>query len=96
MTVPPYAVACKSLLYLAIRSIKTWLTVGSDVVTILVSWSADHFNARAMHSAVFATIGACAFMASALLPATSYQVRTPLRISPLPSPNLPTSNVTAA
>ncbi|KFY84847.1 hypothetical protein V500_08948 [Pseudogymnoascus sp. VKM F-4518 (FW-2643)] len=45
------------------------------VVTILVSWSADHFNARAMHSAVFATIGACAFMASALLPATSYQQR---------------------
>ncbi|OBT67986.1 hypothetical protein VE03_01502 [Pseudogymnoascus sp. 23342-1-I1] len=45
------------------------------VVTILVSWSADHFNARAMHSAVFAAIGACAFMASALLPATSYQQR---------------------
>jgi predicted MFS family arabinose efflux permease len=48
---------------------------GLDVVTILVSWSADHFNARAIHSATFATIGACAFMASALLPATSYQQR---------------------
>jgi len=28
------------------------------VVTLLVSYSADHFNARALHSAVFATIGA--------------------------------------
>ncbi|TVY17643.1 MFS transporter prlL [Lachnellula arida] len=45
------------------------------VVTILVSWSADHFNARALHSAVFATIGAVGFMASALLPAHSYSAR---------------------
>lgn len=95
MTVSPYAVACKSILYPAIRSRKTWLTVDSDVVTILVSWSADHFNARAMHSAVCAAIGACAFMASALLPATSYQVRTLLSVSRLPLPNLSTSNVTA-
>lgn len=77
MTVSPYAVACKSLIiYLALHSKKIWLTVDSDVVTILVSWSADHFNARAIHSAIAATIGACAFMASALLPATSYQVCT--------------------
>jgi len=45
------------------------------VVTILVSWSADHFNARALHSAVMATVGAAGFMASALLPALSYTSR---------------------
>ncbi|RFU35286.1 hypothetical protein B7463_g1035, partial [Scytalidium lignicola] len=45
------------------------------VVTILVSWSADHFNARALHSAIFATIGAAGFMASALLPADAYSQR---------------------
>ncbi|PMD66800.1 MFS transporter-like protein [Hyaloscypha bicolor E] len=45
------------------------------VVTILVSWSADYFNARALHSAIFATIGAVGFIASALLPATSYHSR---------------------
>lgn len=66
------------------------------VVTILVSWSADHFNARALHSAVAATIGACAFMASALLPATSYEVRNPPSVSPLPFSDLSISNVMAA
>ncbi|RDL39769.1 uncharacterized protein BP5553_04109 [Venustampulla echinocandica] len=45
------------------------------VVTILASYSSDHFNARALHSAIFATIGAAGFMASALLPADSYQSR---------------------
>ncbi|EPE30844.1 MFS general substrate transporter [Glarea lozoyensis ATCC 20868] len=45
------------------------------VVTILVSYSADHFNARALHSAMFATIGAAGFMASAILPAHSYTSR---------------------
>lgn len=45
------------------------------VVTLLVSFSADHFNARALHSAIFATIGAIGFMASALLPAHSYSAR---------------------
>lgn len=35
------------------------------VVTLLVSWSADHFNARAMHSAAFATIGAIGKLLSA-------------------------------
>ncbi|RDW85517.1 hypothetical protein BP5796_03842 [Coleophoma crateriformis] len=45
------------------------------VVTILVSWSADHFNARALHSAALSTIGACAFLASALLPPTAYMHR---------------------
>ncbi|KAJ7049731.1 MFS transporter [Mycena amicta] len=42
------------------------------VVTILVSWSADRTNARALHSATFALIGAAGFMASALLPPTAY------------------------
>ncbi|ELR04324.1 hypothetical protein VC83_04028 [Pseudogymnoascus destructans] len=45
------------------------------VVTIFVSWSADHYNARGLHTAGSALVGACAFMASALLPATSYQKR---------------------
>lgn len=45
------------------------------VVQILVSWSADHFNARAAHSAVSATVGACGFLASAVLPADAYSQR---------------------
>jgi hypothetical protein len=45
------------------------------VITIMVSYSADHFNARALHSAMFATIGAAGFMASALLPPHSYTSR---------------------
>lgn len=47
----------------------------SYVVTILVSWSADHFNARALHSAAFATIGALGFLVSAVLPPTAYASR---------------------
>ncbi|KUI55838.1 hypothetical protein VP1G_03218 [Cytospora mali] len=42
------------------------------VVQILVSWSADHFNSRGLHSAVMATVGACGFLASAALPADAY------------------------
>ncbi|KAK5705617.1 hypothetical protein LTR17_021521 [Elasticomyces elasticus] len=45
------------------------------VVTILVSWSADHFNARALHSALFATIGALGFLVSAVLPPDAYSHR---------------------
>ncbi|XTI91161.1 putative MFS transporter [Cenococcum geophilum] len=45
------------------------------VVTIYVSWSSDHFNARALHSAIFATIGAAGFLASAVLPADAYKHR---------------------
>lgn len=45
------------------------------VVTLAVSWSADHYNARSLHSAVFSTIGAAGFMGSALLPPTSYLPR---------------------
>ncbi|KAJ6626004.1 putative MFS transporter [Mycena sp. CBHHK59/15] len=42
------------------------------IVTILVSWSADHFNARALHSAIFSVVGAAGFMSSALLPHEAY------------------------
>ncbi|KAK6429181.1 hypothetical protein LTR95_014674 [Oleoguttula sp. CCFEE 5521] len=45
------------------------------VCTILVSYSADHFNARALHSALFATIGAIGFLVSAVLPPTAYSAR---------------------
>ncbi|KAK8158376.1 major facilitator superfamily domain-containing protein [Phyllosticta citribraziliensis] len=45
------------------------------VVTIAVAWSADHFNARALHSACLATIGAVGFLASAVLPADAYVQR---------------------
>lgn len=45
------------------------------VVSILTAWSADHFNARALHSAVLSSIGAAGFMASALLPADAYKSR---------------------
>ncbi|KAF2096428.1 MFS general substrate transporter [Rhizodiscina lignyota] len=45
------------------------------VVTLLASWSADHFNARAIHSAIFSTIGAVGFLASAVLPPTAYSHR---------------------
>ncbi|KAK7993464.1 spindle assembly checkpoint component MAD1 [Apiospora arundinis] len=45
------------------------------VVQILTSYSADHFNARGLHSAVLATIGAVGFLASAVLPAESYSAR---------------------
>ncbi|KAL1845053.1 hypothetical protein VTK73DRAFT_1216 [Phialemonium thermophilum] len=45
------------------------------VVQIFASWSADHFNARGIHSAVFALIGAIGFIASAALPADDYLSR---------------------
>ncbi|KAJ4247684.1 hypothetical protein NW757_008842 [Fusarium falciforme] len=45
------------------------------VVTLLVSWSADRYNARALHSAAFSLIGAVGFIASAVLPAHSYSPR---------------------
>lgn len=45
------------------------------VVTLAVSFSADHFNARALHSAVMATVGAAGFLASAVLPPHSYHAR---------------------
>jgi hypothetical protein len=58
------------------------------VVTICVSWSGDHFNARALHSAIFATIGAAGFLASAVLPADAYKVGPP---HPFHSFSLPVS-----
>lgn len=45
------------------------------VVQILVSWSADHFNSRAFHSAAAAAVGAAGFLASALLPPEAYAHR---------------------
>ncbi|KAL1593164.1 hypothetical protein SLS60_010772 [Paraconiothyrium brasiliense] len=45
------------------------------VVSIATAWSSDHFNARALHSAVLSTIGAIGFLASAVLPADSYHAR---------------------
>ncbi|KAK6951660.1 hypothetical protein Daesc_006183 [Daldinia eschscholtzii] len=45
------------------------------VVQILTSWSADHFNARGLHSAALATVGAIGFLASAVLPADAYASR---------------------
>ena len=45
------------------------------VVSIYVSWSSDHFNVRALHPAIFVTIGAAGFLASAVLPADAYKVR---------------------
>lgn len=42
------------------------------VTQILGSYSADRFNARGLHSAGFALIGAAGFLASALLPPDAY------------------------
>ncbi|KAL4748501.1 hypothetical protein BDW72DRAFT_152999 [Aspergillus terricola var. indicus] len=42
------------------------------VVTTVVAWSADHFNSRALHSAVLSFVGAMGFLASAVLPADAY------------------------
>ncbi|KAJ8114491.1 hypothetical protein OPT61_g3651 [Boeremia exigua] len=45
------------------------------VVMVVVSWSADHFDARALHSAGLALVGACGFLASAVLPPDAYKAR---------------------
>ncbi|KGO44826.1 Major facilitator superfamily domain, general substrate transporter [Penicillium expansum] len=45
------------------------------VVTIAVAWSADYFNSRGLHSAIFSFIGAIGFLASAVLPASAYLSR---------------------
>ncbi|KAK0724216.1 major facilitator superfamily domain-containing protein [Lasiosphaeris hirsuta] len=45
------------------------------VTQIIASYSADRFNARALHTAAFAFIGAVGFMASALLPPDAYTQR---------------------
>ncbi|CRG83344.1 putative transporter C1002,16c [Talaromyces islandicus] len=42
------------------------------VVTVAVAGSADYFNARGIHSAIFSFIGAMGFLASAVLPADAY------------------------
>ncbi|KAH7405632.1 MFS transporter [Phaeosphaeria sp. MPI-PUGE-AT-0046c] len=45
------------------------------VVSIITAWSSDHFNARALHSALLSSIGAIGFLASALLPADAFHAR---------------------
>ncbi|KAI1370923.1 MFS general substrate transporter [Hypoxylon crocopeplum] len=45
------------------------------IVQILVSWSADHFNARGYHCAGAAVVGAAGFLASAVLPPDDYNGR---------------------
>ncbi|OTA98717.1 hypothetical protein M426DRAFT_28177 [Hypoxylon sp. CI-4A] len=45
------------------------------VFQILMSWSADHFNARGYHSAASSLIGAAGFLASAVLPPDNYRGR---------------------
>lgn len=42
------------------------------VVTTAAAWSADHFNSRGLHSALFSFIGAMGFLASAVLPPDAY------------------------
>ncbi|EXF75739.1 major facilitator superfamily transporter [Colletotrichum fioriniae PJ7] len=62
MTVPPYAAAYET-------------NTSETVVQILVAWSADHFNARGVHSAALALIGGVAFAVSAVLPPDAYNAR---------------------
>ncbi|KAL8398501.1 hypothetical protein RB596_005871 [Gaeumannomyces avenae] len=45
------------------------------VVQILVSWSADRTNARGLHAAALAVVGAIGFLVSALLPPTAFLPR---------------------
>ncbi|KAI0869965.1 MFS general substrate transporter [Hypoxylon argillaceum] len=45
------------------------------VCSILNSWSGDHFNARGLHCAGAATVGAAGFLTSALLPPKAYASR---------------------
>lgn len=45
------------------------------VCQVLVAWSADHFNARGVHTAMASTVGAIGFIMSASLPAEAYAAR---------------------
>jgi hypothetical protein len=73
MTVPPYAVAYGKLSVpqSVLGSVANFL----PVMQIAVSYSADRFNARGLHAAALAVIGAIGFMASALLPPDAYHGR---------------------
>jgi hypothetical protein len=66
MTVPPYAVAYGKLP--GPQSVLGSVANFPLVMQIAVSYSADRFNARGLHAAALAVIGAIGFMASALLP----------------------------
>ncbi|KAJ6161293.1 hypothetical protein N7470_004689 [Penicillium chermesinum] len=52
------------------------------VVTVAVAWSADYFNSRGLHSAIFSFVGAMGFLASAVLPADAYLRAAPSPASP--------------
>ncbi|PNP80077.1 hypothetical protein FNYG_06787 [Fusarium nygamai] len=45
------------------------------VCQVLVAWSADHFNARGVHTAMAAAVGAIGFIISAVVPADAYATR---------------------
>ncbi|KAI8684874.1 hypothetical protein NCS57_00154600 [Fusarium keratoplasticum] len=45
------------------------------VCQVLVAWSADHFNARGVHTAMASTVGAIGFIVSAALPVHAYKAR---------------------
>lgn len=45
------------------------------VCQVLVAWSADHFNARGVHTAAASAVGAIGFIMSAALPADAYAAR---------------------
>ncbi|EAW13368.1 putative MFS transporter [Aspergillus clavatus NRRL 1] len=59
------------------------------VVTTAAAWSADHFNSRGLHSALFSFIGAMGFLASAVLPPDAYLVSTYSPLTVLYKTNLP-------
>lgn len=45
------------------------------VCQVAVAWSADHFNARGVHTALAAAVGAIGFIVSAALPPDAYKAR---------------------
>lgn len=45
------------------------------MVQLVVGWSADHFNARGMHSAALSIVGALGYIISAVLPPDAYLSR---------------------
>ncbi|KAI8958380.1 MFS general substrate transporter [Daldinia sp. FL1419] len=71
MTVPPWAAAYGDSPKPDTGSLDT----NKAVFQILMSWSADHFNARGYHCAIASLIGAAGFLASAVLPPDAYTHR---------------------
>ncbi|KAF7553790.1 hypothetical protein G7Z17_g3399 [Cylindrodendrum hubeiense] len=52
-----------------------YLDLQAQLMTVLVAWSADHFNARGVHTAAASAVGAIGFIMSAALPADAYAAR---------------------